>query len=374
MQQEQMMGFWYSPEAYQYASGLPVLKSLRVIVASLIRERIATFGTQIVLSLGIGTGNMYKELLSDELRDGSLKVIGIDSSASMLRQCTEGLPILVKILEKPRIPARQELILVRQSILNDFGLDPETVDIVEAVLVLHHVAYRAQLEGIIQRLHSTLKEDGVFIVGDIDLSLGAYIENKERRLKAKYASVERDLDLGGFVCKSADGETRLVSILEKDVESDRQLMEYAMSESFLRLEKEALLYGTMETREVLGIEIESFMKGGELNRSLEEWRDISLAVFGQNSAHRVLGPEDIRGQFSEVLDRPFVLTVQKAKESPRASLHLPKTPQVAKPDYEKIEKVLSIKAELFSWVSDPTQMRRYSTESRTHISCGKAGP
>lgn len=370
---EKMMGFWYSPQAYQCASGLPVLKSLRMIVASLIRDRIVAFGTQTVLSLGIGTGKMYEELLGDELRCGSLKVLGIDSSAVMLERCAEGLPIPAKSLPRLRIPTGQEIVLAQQSVLDDFGIGTEAVDIVEAVLILHHIAHRDELEDIVRRVYSVLKQGGIFIFGDIDLSLGAYIEHKERRLKAKYVSVERDLELGVFVCKDIDGETRLIPILDRNVESDRQVIDYVVSESLVQLEKEASLYGTPETREVVEVEIDSVMRGGELNRSLEEWRDICLTAFGQDSVHQAVKPDEIRKQFPEVLDRPFVLIVQKGKESSRVSLRAPESPQVAELDAKRIEETLSVKAGLLCWGIRPDANAGMFYREQNPYLLGKSG-
>jgi len=367
-------GVWCSPEVYQYVSGLPVMKSLRAIVASVIRERVSRFGTQTVLSLGIGTGTIYKEILSDELRRGVLKVLGIDTSASMLKRCAEGAPVPVRMVDKLELCPGMSLILAQQNVLDDLGLDAECVDIVEAVLVLHHIARRDQLEDIVRRIRSVLRQDGLFVIGEIDLSLGAHIESKEQRLRAKYPIVERDHDAGVFVCRGATGEAELVPLLDKRIESDRQLIDYAISESLAGLQTEASLYGGPDSIRAIEIEVESVLKGAELNRSLEEWRDIVLSGFRQKGGEQVITTSDIRKQFPDVLDRPFVLILQKRSEPYELrsrSLHPPSL--TAKPN---LEEILLTKAELLCWGvrADENTRRFYEEQNPFHwVKTGNVG-
>jgi SAM-dependent methyltransferase len=306
-----LTGFWSSADIYQSVTGLPVLRSLRSATASLIRNRINVIGKQNVLSIGLGTGEIYKHTLKDEIAQGKLRVVAIDISDEMIEHFAKEFQGNSKIVLDPYIPQDNQIILSQRNILNGLDLPDNSIDIIEAILVLHHISYSNQLNEIIKLAYRILKKNGVLIIGDIDLDIGSYVEKKEAMLREKYSDVVRNSQNGFFFCKSPDGQTVTIPILDENEEEDKNVINRMMAESFNFLRKEAEKYGTKETMNAIDTEIESALKGGELNRSINEWIDIVKSGFGEYSKIEILNPIQIRKIYPDVLDRPFMLIVEK---------------------------------------------------------------
>lgn len=74
----------------------------------------------------------------------------------------------------------------------------QSYDVVEAGLVLHHVLRLAELENVIKASHSLLKEDGYFVLGDIDVHCGEYVEEKLNLLESQVGKLEINYQNGDF--------------------------------------------------------------------------------------------------------------------------------------------------------------------------------
>jgi len=81
------VGIWANPELFEKSAGLPVVKAIRGITTNLIKTRLEN-DPQIVFSIGIGPGIMYKDFI-EKFTDHSLRLLGIDVLPDMLRGFSE---------------------------------------------------------------------------------------------------------------------------------------------------------------------------------------------------------------------------------------------------------------------------------------------
>jgi SAM-dependent methyltransferase len=306
-----LTGFWATPDIYQSVTGLPVLRSLRTITASIIRDRLLDIGKQKILSIGLGTGVIYKHVLKEQINQGKLGVMGLDVSHEMVDSFVKEIRLPTKKLLGLKIPNYGEVLVSHHNILDGLSLPESSFDIVEAVLVLHHINYSHQLKEISKMVYKLLKKGGVFIIGDIDLNIGSYIEKKEEELKSKYTNVYRDTEKGCFNYSLMNGKSFSIPILDKDDNEDKKVIANMMQESFNYLRDEAVRFGSNDSVNAINVEIESALKGCELNRQIDDWIEIVKTGFGHNSQIDVLPPNQIRKMYPDVLDRPFILSVIK---------------------------------------------------------------
>jgi len=309
-----LTGCWTSANEYHELTDIPVIKSLRLIVASIIRKYRKDFikyRTHTILSLGIGTGTLYKEFFPKEINEGYLKVVGIDSSSAMLQQCASDASVRVRIVNEIQIPQNAELTLVHKNIVEGFGLNDNSIDIVESVLVMHHIAYRDEIKKVLHDIFRVLKRGGIFVLADIDINIGGYIEEKEADLQKQYVRVKRMPMEGIFLCTDSEGNNYSIPVLDQKDENDLGIINNMMKEVFIPLKQEAQQYGSKSTLDAIDKELSSALRGEELNRSAGEWIEILEDCIGEKGYLELLTPKDIKRIYPEVLDKPFLIVATK---------------------------------------------------------------
>ncbi|MCP3685344.1 MAG: class I SAM-dependent methyltransferase [bacterium] len=307
---------WTRSGIYNSFSSLPVIDSVHTVVVSLILDRITSYSEQSVLSIGIGTGNMYTAL-SSEIQSSSLKLVGVDPSEDMIDRCIGSFLVTVCLVfpEDLEVPSDAEVVLCNWNIMSGIPLEDNSVDVIEASFVLHHIFYRYDLILIFREIFRVLKDDGVFILGDIDLDLGGYIESKLEDLLEVYPSVM--LGDGIFLCTDINGIWCNFPIFDDNCEADRKQVEYLNEQSLDGLKEEALRYGDSELQTSIEEEIEGHYLGKEFNRTITEWKEIIFTSLGDRRdffSISVIDSNFIRAEFPDVLDNPFVLAVSNVGE------------------------------------------------------------
>jgi hypothetical protein len=168
-----------------------------------------------------------------------------------------------------------------------------------------------QLEYIASRVYTILERGGLYIIADIDVDVGAYIEAKEAELRKKYQDVRRDIISGNFICSNDRNATLSIPILDPKRDSDLRIITNLMTATCEPLRKEARLYGNPTIWRAIEQNIQSAIKGGELHRPISEWVDIVWNGFNGKCEIEVIDSAHIKRTFPEVLDKPFVLLARK---------------------------------------------------------------
>jgi ubiquinone/menaquinone biosynthesis C-methylase UbiE len=183
------LGWWSDSLNYSRITGLPVIAAIRAITAGVIQQKLK-HGPAKVLSLGIGTGALYKEFFRDDLFSGKLTLFGIDILESMINAC------------KAQFPLPNAHFEVTDLLASDRFPD-EKFDVVEAGLVLHHVLRAEELQQVISKLFSQLNAKGSFVLGDIDVPCGEYVESKLKYLESQHGELKVDSQTGEFVSRNS---------------------------------------------------------------------------------------------------------------------------------------------------------------------------
>lgn len=305
------IGVWKNPEIYEKTSGLPVMSALRTVVSSYILDRMQSQGEQEVLSLGIGSGEMYK-VFTDQIRSQSLKLKGMDILPGMVCTCVENLGGDVVTSFEEAVDSKSPL-FVCQDLLLPFRISKGALDVVESNLVLHHVLERSQIVDVFRRIEHVLKPRGIFVLGDIDVFVGEYVDLKKIQLQQKYGDVEIDNSTAEFVY-TVDGEENRLPILDMDNSDDRRVVD-----DLKRITCDPLLEEMQENNPLLEnpiIEnVGNALCGLEWHRSVngdDGWISLIKEAFGPDCKITLINPEQIRKEYDGVLDNPFVLVVEKA--------------------------------------------------------------
>jgi SAM-dependent methyltransferase len=297
-EQHSGQGFWLDSAHYQQVVGLPVISSLRNVTANIIQSKLNSSPIR-VLSLGIGTGALYKDYFHRELSDNSLSLFGIDILESMISKCKVDLPF-------PNVN-------LKTGDICDFPkLFHGEYDVIEAGLVLHHILRKEELGELIQSASACLKPKGLFILGDIDVACGEYLDKKLRALENVHGKLSIDENTGTFF-----NEQVSLPIFSSDDQTDLEILKglEELTCKPLMAEVENLNDSVREKlKPIIEMNVKSAKKGLEWHRALTS-EDGWISLFQQNFASpnklKIFEPTEIRDAFPGVLDNPFVLVAEK---------------------------------------------------------------
>lgn len=295
------LGWWCDSLNYSRITGLPVIASIRAITAGVIQQKLM-HGPAKVLSLGIGTGALYKKFFREDLSSGKLTLFGIDILESMINDCKAQFPLPNVHLE------------VADLLASDKFLD-EKFDVVEAGLVLHHVLRADELQQLISKLFVQLNDKGSFVLGDIDVPCGEYVESKLKYLESQHGELKVDSQTGEFV--SGDMRLPIFNLADpKDLAVFQTLDKVTCTPLLNELDHVA-----PETREklrqIILLNIESAKKGLEWHRGIETtsgWKTIMERTPFSMEQVVIVSSQNIKEKFPTVLDNPFVLIAHKTAD------------------------------------------------------------
>jgi ubiquinone/menaquinone biosynthesis C-methylase UbiE len=292
------LGWWSDSQNYSRITGLPVIASIRAITAGVIQQKLM-HGPAKVLSLGIGTGALYKEFFREDLSSGKLTLFGIDILESMINDC------------KAQFPLPNVQLEVADLLVSDKFLD-EKFDVVEAGLVLHHVLRAEELQQLISKLFSQLNDKGSFVLGDIDVPCGEYVESKLKYLESQHGEFKVDSQTGEFV--SGDIRLPIFNLAEPKDLSVFQTLDKVTCTPLLN-ELDHVAPETREKlRQIILLNIESAKKGLEWHRGIETpsgWKAIMERTPFSMEQVVIVSSQNIKEKFPTVLDNPFVLIAHK---------------------------------------------------------------
>jgi SAM-dependent methyltransferase len=292
------LGWWSDSNTYTRASGLPVIASIRALTATVIKRKLQN-GPVKVLSLGIGTGTIYKEFFHEELQNGTLTLYGIDLLESMIEACKSSLVgpnidlVVADLLELDKLP--------------DGGFD-----VVEAGLVLHHILRFEDLRQLISKIFCALNPGGSFVLGDIDVSCGEYIEAKLIELERVHGSLFIDSQTGQFVNHHIQ-----VPILDQSDARDLEVIHRLDQKTCTPLLEELRgLEPEMREKlqEIVLLNVQSARKGLEWHRAIDThhgWRKIVEGASFSTNQIEIISSEEIKKRAPDVLDNPFLLIASK---------------------------------------------------------------
>ncbi len=295
--QEIGQGWWLNAESYsQIAGGLPTIKAMHVIISNFIREKLKA-GPIKVLSLGIGSAAFYKSFFQNEIEENKLQLFGIDILENMIDTAQKNFP---------------QAVLKVSNLLKFDQFFSEKFDVIEATLVLHHILRFDELSQLIKKVYSSLNPDSLFIIGDIDITCGEYIEEKLHKQEQKSGALSVDLVSGEFFNKSI--RRPIFSLEDKE---DLEVIQKLMLATCLPLlrELENLSLEEQEKLKPLVLKnIDSANKGLEWHRALNSpagWQALIENSFVPCKDLIVVPSDTIKAGFSGVFDNPFVLAARK---------------------------------------------------------------
>ncbi len=294
--QELGQGWWLNADSYSQIVALPVMKSVHIITSNIIREKLKD-GPIKVLSLGVGSGVLYKNFFKQEVAENKLQLYGIDFLQDMLLQCQKEFP---------------NAILKHDNLISFDQFFSEKFDVIEAVFVLHHILRFEELKQLVRKVYDSLKSDGLFIIGDIDLSCAEHIEEKLIKLEKEHGALSVDLNTGEFF-----NDKIRVPILSLDNFDDQKALRRLKLLTCMPLMKELgnLVPEQQEKlRHLVVKDIDSANMGLEWLRGVNTplgWKALIKESFTPSSDLDILLPDAIKAGFPEVLDSPFVLVARK---------------------------------------------------------------
>ena len=295
MSKERGQGLWKNAEIYEASAGLPVLKTGRALATKLIADQLGN-GPATVLSIGIGTGVMYQTFLKKDIDQGKLNLAAIDILPEMVTKAKQTLG------EKAQIEVA--------DVRDPFNLANNSVDVVEAGLVLHHILLREELIDIFRRICQILKPGGIFFLYDIDVEIGGHVENKLEALQKQFGGITIDMATGEFVYLNT-GQTQREKILVESNQTDRQVID-----QMERLTLQPLIKEMKEFNPAIASAIQDNVtnarKGLEWHRKANNWIKLIEQGFGRdNFKIKLITPKQIKREFSQVKDNPFALIITK---------------------------------------------------------------
>ena len=298
---------------YEQVGALPVIQSLRSMTASVIEATPSPY----VFSIGIGDGVIYSGPLADKLKSGGMKLLGVDISQDLLVKCSSALDTGRAILQNFSPESVSSVSLIQADILDiieDSSFDEwakSRFSVIEAGLVLHHIFDSSRLISIFNKISDWLAPGGVFVLADIDVAIGEYLESKEKKLKRDYENVERDNTKGVFVC-SKDGRDFYIPVLDVNDDADAEALANLDAKTCRPLLEEAKKSGKPQIVEFVEKNIKSARQGNELHRAAAEWERLIREGFKERlSKYQIFPTEEIKAKFPDVLDSPFVALAYK---------------------------------------------------------------
>jgi len=295
MERQKGVGVWANPEFLDAFAGLPVVQAGRVMISNIIDQELRKRCTT-VFSIGIGTGIMYKPFLN-AINNRQLSLIGIDILPEMIEACNK------------LIGQNKGCVLSTQDVREQFLLPNQSVDIVEASLVLHHILKADELIDIFKRIHAVLKPGGKFVLYDIDVDIGSHIESKLRTLEDRYIQVNIDLNTAEFVFRDKQIKKRQ-KILDPMSRNDQEIIKNMDIQTCNPLIMEMELYKP-DLKHVIMDNVSNARQGLEWHRSIKDWKELIGMSFNKTSSVEVFDSKIIKKEFQQVLDRPFLMVVTK---------------------------------------------------------------
>lgn len=290
MPEKKGRGTWAKPEFLDKFSGLPVICSGRSITCNFIHEKLEKNGVASTFSIGIGTGMMY-EPFKNKINGGQLILQGIDILPSMIKEA------------KTKLVGN--VLLSSRDAREPFNITDETIDIVEAGLVLHHILKSKELIDIFKRIKKILKPGGQFILFDIDVSVGEYVENKLKKLELDFGQADIDYETGEFVFKE-----QRIKILDTQNPEEETIVSNLNRVTCDPLLEEMKRYKP-EIKAIIEDNVQKARQGTEWHRSIINWIKLLKQGFDNSCSIEIITPEAIKEQFQKVLDNPFVIVVTK---------------------------------------------------------------
>jgi SAM-dependent methyltransferase len=301
---------WESANSYKALPDLATSRAARSTVVDLIKCTITDKEKAYsVFSLGIGSGALYKNLLKKEIKDGKLRVLGIEHDKYLYERAVEDFPgDYMKASHFNNVEEKCSSIIQR-SLLAPIEIYENSMDIVESRFTLQGLLFQKQLAVVLDRVNKILKPGGMFIVSGIDCWIGSYIEKKVLTLKRFYSEVTVDPRRALIVCKK--GRVMEFPILDTGNHSDQEALKSMKKLTLDALKIEGELLGKIGCEEFISSDCEDGFKGRLWYRTKEEWVEMLKAAFGPNIQMKVITPQEIRHLYNDVHDNPFLIMVTK---------------------------------------------------------------
>jgi ubiquinone/menaquinone biosynthesis C-methylase UbiE len=156
---------WFQEWANEYDNTLGKVKRHHKLLDLVVRLSGIKRNDQI-LDIGCGTGLLSLKFLNKT----DCTITAIDSSDQMLK-------IFREKIEKCNLAKK---IHCAQKSAEDMDFKPSQFDIIAATVALHHVRSK---EPVIQKIYSSLKDGGRFVIGEIDMDTTGRVDDPRRLVR-----------------------------------------------------------------------------------------------------------------------------------------------------------------------------------------------
>ncbi|GEM_PF-2448511 len=303
---------WEVSTVYKLFADLPVNRAVNSVMTDFIHyalensEDITT-----VLSLGMGTGELYKGVLRRDIIDKKLRVLGVESDRALVERCVEDFP--GQYMESSNFinVTDNYSCVINRSLIFPHELYDETVNFAEARFSLNQILFRKSILGLMRRVYKVLRKNGVFMIGDIDHWIGSYIEKKIQTLARFYNEIEVDSKKAVLLGKKQ--KVVEIPILDKAIHADNEAIKSLMKVTLEPLNREVENTAKIGWEESVKTDIDDGMKGRKWYRTKEEWEEMIKEGFDNRVSIRIISPQEIRKKFPDVHDNPFLLMATKTE-------------------------------------------------------------
>jgi ubiquinone/menaquinone biosynthesis C-methylase UbiE len=302
---------WERTSSYKALPDLATAKAVKATVADIIKFAVSDKkNMSTVLSLGTGSGDIYKNQLRREIEERKLRVFGIEHDSFLIKRCREDFP--GSYMEASFFYSLEDRYstVMHRNLLAPLDINDGSVDIIESRFSLHALLFQKQILTLLERLEKVLNPSGgTLIISSIDSWIGSYIEKKLSTLQRFYSDVALDPEkavISGKKLKRVE-----FPILDQTNHSDQDALKALVKVSLEPLKAEGRKTSMPGWEEITNADYGDGLKGRLWYRTKEEWVELIRQVFGNKISIKIITPQEIKNLYSDVLDNPFLIMVTK---------------------------------------------------------------
>lgn len=303
---------WEVSTTYKLFADLPVNRAVKSVMTDVIHYALNNNeDITAVMSLGIGTGELYKGILRKDIIENKLRVLGVEPDKVLVDRCVEDFP--GNYMESSNFVNVTDncSCVIHRSLVFPHEIYENTMNFVEARFALHQILFRKTIMGLIRRVYKVLKNNGVFIVGDIDHWIGSYIEKKVLTLTRYYNEIEVDPKRALLLAKKQ--KVVEIPILDRTSHADNEAIKSLMNTTLEPLNTEVQDTTRIGWEESVNSDFDDGIKGRKWYRTKEDWEEMIVEGFENKVDIRTISPQEIRKKYPDVRDNPFILMATKTE-------------------------------------------------------------
>ncbi len=296
---------------YKLVSDLPSAKAIRKLEADFITNILEySGGAREIVSIGTGRGELYRILLQKYFISRKLRLLGTETEDYLAAVARDEFPgDYMDAIAFRAVESGYSSIMPADT-LTIPELPPQSADFIEISFMLNTFLLGSDIIAFLKGLSKILKKGGTLILADIDCCMGSYLESKLNVFSSFFKEMVVDATRGHITGIKYKRHTIPFMDLNSSM-LDLEIFSDIFKRNIQGFSSEIESSQLPEAKELGDKEIELYKNGLKFYRTYGEWHLLVAEAFGHDSEIRIYTPEDIKRQFPQVKDYPFVLFAVK---------------------------------------------------------------